>query len=80
MPPDPTFRAQTHPRKLDSDANMQLSTKEVAVGTRAYYATISFTDSATGWAHIHTGRPLHIHVCVICGLVQYAQISIQTAF
>ena len=31
--------------QLDSEEHMQLSEKEVAIATRAYYATITFTDS-----------------------------------
>ena len=34
--------------KLDSEENMQLSKEEVAIGTRAYFATITFTDSEIG--------------------------------
>ena len=34
--------------QLDNDSNMQLSEKEVAIATRAYFATISFTDSEIG--------------------------------
>ena len=35
-------------RELDSAEHMQLTDEEVAEGTRAYYATISFTDSEIG--------------------------------
>ena len=34
--------------QLDSEAHMQLSKEEVAIGTKAYFATISFTDSEIG--------------------------------
>ena len=34
--------------QLDSEEHMQLSEKEVAIATRAYYATITFTDSEIG--------------------------------